>query len=114
MIALLELRRRHDLGPATVGAADGLPWPPADQAPSLGVALGVAQRLGLRLATALRHGLGEVGEDDREPQPRRDQPREGRRVADGKDGRPRRADLDDEHDRVAPQRGRVQFADRVR
>ena len=34
---------------------------------------GLAQRVGLRLAAALGHRLGEVGEEDGEPQPRRDQ-----------------------------------------
>ena len=33
---------------------------------------------------------------------------------DGQDGGEHRADLDDEHDRVAPQRGRVELAQRVR
>ena len=38
--------------------------------------LGPAQRGGLRLAPALGHGLGEVGEHDGQPQPDDDRPRE--------------------------------------
>jgi hypothetical protein len=37
-----------------------------------GLALGLAQRVGLGLAAALGHGLGKVGEQHREPQPERD------------------------------------------
>ena len=37
-----------------------------------GLALGLAQRVGLGLAAALGHGLGEVGEEHREPEPERD------------------------------------------
>ena len=37
-----------------------------------GLALGLAQRVGLGLAAALRHGFGKVGEQHREPQPERD------------------------------------------
>ena len=40
------------------------------------VGLHRAQRVGLRLAPTLRHRLGEVGEQHREPQPRRDRPDE--------------------------------------
>ena len=37
-----------------------------------GLALGLAQRVGLGLAAALGHGLGKVGKQHREPQPERD------------------------------------------
>ena len=37
-----------------------------------GFRTGLAQRVGLRLAAALGHGLGEIGEKHREPQPERD------------------------------------------
>ena len=36
------------------------------------LALGLAQRVGLRLAAALGHGFGKVGEQHSEPQPQRD------------------------------------------
>ena len=36
------------------------------------VRLGLAQRVGLRLAARFRHRLGEVGEQHREPEPQRD------------------------------------------
>ena len=72
---------------------------------------GLAQRVGLGLAPALGHGLGEVGEQHREPQPRGHQPGEEvlrpvRRaeVADEEDRGEDAADLDHEHDRVAGHR----------
>ena len=73
-----------------------------------GLGPGLAQRVGLGLAPALGHGLGEVGEQHREPQPQR---RPGRRtrsrsavagqVADEEERGQHAADLDHEHDRVA-------------
>ena len=85
-----------------------------------------AQRVGLGLAAALGERLGEVGEDDGQPQPDRDGEREPARlvaaaerlaaedwmsqatvVIDG-------ADLDDEHHRVADLDARVELAQRRR
>ena len=43
------------------------------------VAAALAQRFGLRLAASLRHRLGEIGEQHREPQPERDLAGEQRR-----------------------------------
>ena len=48
--------------------------------PGDGVGAHRPQRVGLRLAAALRERLGEVGEDDREPEPGRDREREPRRL----------------------------------
>ncbi len=81
-----------------------------------------AQGIGLRLAAPLRHRLGEVGEEDREPQPERD--RRGRRprslasagVDEGANPLDRRddaADLDDEHDRVARLDAWIELLERV-
>ena len=53
------------------------------------------------LPAPLGHGLGEVGEDDGEPQPDHDRPGERLGSAMASDGREHRADLDDEHDGVA-------------
>ena len=47
-----------------------LPFPASFFASALG--LGLAQAVGLRFAAAFGHGFGEVGEQDREPQPGRD------------------------------------------
>ena len=83
-----------------------------------------AQRVGLRLAAALGERLGEVGEDHRQPQP--DGHREGepgrlvaaaeRAAADEldqpRDRRDDRADLDDEHHRVADLHARVELRER--
>src|SRR5262249_17236871 len=95
---------------------------------------GGAQRVGLRLAAALGERLGEVGEDDGEPEPDRHGEREPRGLgaaaeggipeglADPADRRDQRAYLDHEHHRVAdlvagielldagPQRGDQQLA----
>ena len=78
-----------------------------------------AQRRRLRLAAALGDRLGEVAEEDRQPQPDRDGERRTSRA-----GRPRRrsrgsssssgADLDDEHHRVADHVARVELAQRRR
>ena len=48
-----------------------------------------------------------------QPQPDGDRPGEHGRVGDRQHGGEDRADLDDEHDRVAPQRARVELAQRV-
>ncbi len=81
-----------------------------------------AQRVGLGLAAALGQRLGEVGEDDREPQPERDGEREPgglvaaaeRRAAEDldqpADRRDQGADLDHEHHRVAELDPRVELA----
>ena len=77
--------------------------------------------VGLRAAAALGERLGEVGEDDRQPQPDRDAEREpGRLVAAAErlaaedldqpgDGGDHRADLDHEHHRVADLHARVEL-----
>ena len=80
----------------------------------------LAQRVGLRLAAALGHRLGEVREEHGEPEPERDREDEaGRRLAladerlDEEDGREDAADLDDEHDRVLELVTRVELLERV-
>ena len=87
---------------------------PAGQAPRDRVGLGPAQRVRLRLAAALGDRLGQVGEHHRQPQPDHDQPGEHAGVGDREHRGEHGADLDDEHDRVAPQRARVELAQRVR
>ena len=47
---------------------------PSGEPARLGLRAHLAQRVGLRLATAFGHGLGEVGEDHREEEPDRDGP----------------------------------------
>ena len=74
-----------------------------------------AQRRRLRLAAAFGHRLGEVGEQHGEPQPdaRRDRRRRSagaRRRRDEHVVVSTRADLDDEHHRVAAHRARVELA----
>ena len=68
----------------------------------------LAQRVGLGLAAAFGHRLGEVGEQHREPQPRRNEAdehavgrRRRRQLLEEQDRREHAADLDDEHHRVA-------------
>ena len=94
--------------------AVGLPHP-GDR---LGARL--AQRVGLGLAAALGHRLGEVREQHGEPQPRGDETREhavgrGRRrqLLEEQDRREDAADLDDEHHRVARHLPRVELHERV-
>ena len=77
-----------------------------------------AQRGGLGAAAALGQRLGEVGEDDRQPQPDRDREGEPARVAaELADDQHAivvisRADLDHEHDRVAHLDARVELLER--
>ena len=79
---------------------------PADQPVRDGLGPRLAQRVGLRLAAALGHRLGEVGEQHREPEPERHLSGEQRRsrsasqFLDEDDRREEAADLDDEHHRV--------------
>ena len=82
----------------------------------------LAQGGGLGLAASLGHGLGEVGEQHREPEPEGHRPREperrvrGRRMNDVAEPEQRRqhaADLDDEHHRVLIQVLRRQLAEAV-
>ena len=106
-VAELELRRRRPAR-ASRRAAGGC---------AIGLGAGLAQRVGLGLAAALGHRLGEVGEQHREPQPHGDEPgehvlrRAGRRRGRGRTGRGEdAADLDHEHDRVADHVARVELA----
>ena len=74
-----------------------------------------AQRVGLRLAAALRDRLGEVAEHDRQPEEERD--REGEppwvlAAGEPDQRRHRGADLDHEHDRVADDLARVELGQR--
>ena len=74
-----------------------------------GFAAGLAQGGRLRLAATFRHRFGEVGEEDGEPEPDRDRSdepglvvvRATQQVLDQDDRGDDRADLDDEHDRIA-------------
>ena len=81
----------------------------------------LAQRVGLRLAAPFGHGLGEVGEQHGEPEPGGDETGEhvlvgvaAGEVAEEQERREDAAELDDEHDRVARHRARVELAERVR
>src|SRR5206468_9653197 len=80
---------------------------------------GLPQRVGLRLATALGHRLGEVGEDDGQPQPERNLKLEAKTwpslngVSHQRDRREHAADLDDEHHGVARHRARIELAQRA-
>ena len=75
----------------------------------------------LRLATALGDRLGEVPEQHREPEPEGDRAGEPERlavagreeVAEEDDRRDDAPDLDDEHDRVAEERPRIELEERV-
>jgi hypothetical protein len=77
------------------------------------------QRVGLRLAASLRHRLGEVCEQHREPQPHRHRQHEGRGLlalaAQGQHAQRRgqqRAHQHGEHDRVPHLVARIQLAQR--
>ena len=80
----------------------------------LGLGLGAlpAQRIGLRLAAALGHGFGKVGEQHREPQPQNDLELEadmlaaGDEIADQDHRRQRGDDFEHEHHRILHQRPR--------
>jgi hypothetical protein len=103
----LERRARH----ALVGAA--LAGEPLGR--HLGA--GAPQAVGLGLAAALGERLGEVGEDQGEPQPEDDLAGEeqvvaaGDEVADEQHGGQDGHDLDHEHDRVADHGAGVELPD---
>ena len=105
-VTLAQLRRRHRL------------LAPVDEAARHRLLPHLAQRRRLRLAAPLGDRLGEVGEQDGEPQPHGDRRREpDRRVSGGvmrdvahEQGRRQQAsDADHEHDRVLRQEARVQL-----
>ena len=79
----------------------------------------LAQRVGLRLAAAFGHRLGEVREQHREPEPEGDLAGEQRlsgaasQLLDEDDRREQAADLDDEHHRVLDLNPRVELPERV-
>ncbi len=90
-----------------------------DIALGAGVAAGAAQSVGLRLAAPFGDGLGEIGEQHREPKPGGDLARKqgrpvvGHEVADEEQGHHHRHHFGDEDDRVLRQRPRVELAQRV-
>ena len=75
------------------------------------------RRCGLRLAAALGHGFGEIGEQDGEPQPNNDLEGETKMlaavhpVADEDNGGERGDDLDHEHHRVLHHQARVELGE---
>jgi hypothetical protein len=69
---MMSPARQHHVAGAQLGGGHGLVFLAVLQALGHGLGLGLAQRVGLRLAAAFRHGFGEVGEQHREPQPERD------------------------------------------
>ena len=84
------------------------------------VLAGLSERVRLRLAAPFGHGLGEVGEEDREPEPKGyGQDEAGGRFAfahEGLDEQTRgedAADLDDEHDRVSHLVAQVELSEGV-
>ncbi len=83
------------------------------QAAGFGLGSHAAQCVGLGLAATFSHGLGEVGEDDGQEQPRRDRPGEQGGVRDGLDERDHGADQYHEHDGVPDLHPGVQFLERV-
>ncbi len=109
LVALAQRRGRHRL------------LAPVDQAARGRLLAHLAQRVGLRLAAPLGDGLGEVGEDDREPEPDRDPAGEperdlriaGEGVAQEQDRGEQAADLDHEHHRVPGHVLRSQLAEAV-
>ena len=90
---------------------------PGDQ---LGLSLGAlaAQRVGLRLAASLGNSLGEVCEQDCEPQPEDDLEFEadvlaaGYQIADQDHGGQRGDDFEHEHHRILHQRARIELDER--
>ena len=105
-VADLETRARHPLVLRTVGAGEELRLRLGTCAP---------ERFRLRLAAALRHRLGEVPEEHREPEPEVDLEGEAQvgmpndKVAQEEERGQRRHDLDDEHHRVMNERPRVEL-----
>ena len=108
-IADLQLVGRHVLPIRGIGGTEPL----CDR-----LRLRAPQARRLRLAAAFGDRLGEIGEQHGEPQPEADLAREGRARADEEiaheqNSRRRRDDLDDEHDRVAPQGARVELLEGI-
>ena len=99
-VADLEARSRHRLVLRAVGVGEQLRLRLGTRAP---------ERIRLRLAAALRHRLGEIREQHRDPQPHDDLEREtevlaaSREVAQEDHGGQGGDDLDHEHDRVLHQ-----------
>src|SRR5262249_3003761 len=76
--------------------------------------LGSAQRVRLRLAAPLGHGLGEIREEHRGPKPQRDLHLEQETLrAEEKDRGQHRAGFDEEHDRVLHHPARTELGERV-
>ena len=97
-VAERQPARRHLLEAAVLAA------PVGDR-----LGAGAAQRLGLGLAPALGHRLREVREQDGEPEPGGDRPREDRRLEDRERRHEHAGHLDHEHDRVAGHAARVEL-----
>ena len=108
-VALPQQRRRHRFDPGGLHRIAGLP---AGQAQRHRVGLGPPQRGRLRLPAAFGDGLGQVGGQNGQPQPHHDQPGEHAGVRDREHRGEHGPDLHDEHHRVAPQRARVELAQR--
>ena len=106
----LEARAGHEPVRVRLGPGEEL---------GLGLGPGSAQRVGLRLAAPFRDRLGEVGEQNREPEPQDDLEGEaevgaaGDQVADEESRDQGAHDLDHEHDRVLDQDPRVELAERA-
>ena len=83
------------------------------QAARLGLRPHLAQRVGLGLAPSFGHGLGEVGEDDREEEPDGDGPGEDAGMGDGLDEGDDRPHQHHEHHRVLDLHPGVELLERV-
>ena len=109
--SLASQTTRSPLASSAAGTSSSVPS--ASQAPGLGLRSHPPQRVGLRLAPALGHGLGEVGEDHRQEEPDGDGPGEDAGVGDGLDEGDDRADEHHEHDRVADLDAGFELLERV-
>ncbi len=104
----LEFGRGYDLG---LGAAQVRPVGPVLEPERDRVRTRLAQRLGLGAAATFGDGLGEVGEQDRQPQPDADHPGEDRRVDKRRQRGQDRSDRDDEQHRLLHQLTRMELGD---
>ena len=108
-----------DVARAKAAGIDGLALAAGQHANGRGLGLRLAQRRRLRLAAPFGHRLGEVGEQDGEPEPERDLPGEQRvaraagQLLDPDDRRDQAADLDDEHHGILELNPRIELAERI-
>ena len=107
----LRRPRRSPLASADAGTRFSVPS--GVEEPGLGLRAHLAQGVGLGLAPAFGHGLGEVGEQHRQEEPDGDGPVEDARVGDGLDEGDDGADQNHEHDGVLDLVPGVELLERV-